>query len=71
MENDSNAETKGTCDIALAFSNSINVKSLIYVIRNQQVMPDSDLTLLYDVATRVFNQAEKRNKNRFPDRFRF
>ena len=48
-----------------------NIKSMIYVIRNQQVMLDSDLAMLYQVETRVFNQAVKRNIARFPDSFRF
>lgn len=48
-----------------------NIKSMIYVIRNKQVMLDSDLAMLYQVETRVFNQAVKRNIARFPDSFRF
>ncbi len=31
------------------------IKSMIYVIRNQQVMIDSDLAMLYQVETRVLN----------------
>ena len=34
-------------------------------------MLDSDLAALYQVETKVFNQAIKRNIARFPDRFRF
>ena len=34
-------------------------------------MLDSDLAILYRVETRVFNQAVKRNSNRFPERFCF
>ena len=45
--------------------------SLIYVVRNRQVMIDSDLAMLYRVETKVFNQAVKRNIARFPDNFRF
>ena len=48
-----------------------DIKSMIYVIRNQQVMIDSDLAMLYQVETRVLNQAVKRNISRFPERFRF
>lgn len=48
-----------------------DIKNLIYVIRNQQVMLDSDLAMLYHVETKVFNQAVKRNIARFPDNFRF
>ena len=32
-----------------------DIKSMIYVIRNQQVMIDSDLAMLYQVETRVLN----------------
>ncbi len=48
-----------------------DIKSMIYIIRNQQVMIDSDLAMLYQVETKVFNQAVKRNIARFPDNFRF
>lgn len=34
-------------------------------------MIDSDLAMLYQVETKVFNQAVKRNINRFPEHFRF
>lgn len=47
------------------------IKSLIYVVRGHQVMMDSDLAALYQVETKVFNQAVKRNTLRFPDSFRF
>jgi len=36
-----------------------------------QVMLDRDLAELYEVETKVLNQAVKRNENRFPDDFRF
>ena len=48
-----------------------NITDIIYTIRGKQVMLDSDLAILYQVETRVFNQAVKRNSNRFPERFRF
>lgn len=48
-----------------------DIKSMIYVVRNQQVMVDSDLARLYQVETKVFNQAIKRNIARFPENFRF
>lgn len=48
-----------------------NIQSLIYVIRNKQVMIDSDLAMLYQVETGALNQAVKRNIARFPERFRF
>ena len=48
-----------------------NIETKIYTIRGVQVMIDEDLAKLYQVETRVFNQAVKRNIKRFPQRFRF
>lgn len=45
------------------------IENLIYVIRGQKVMLDSDLADLYEVETRIFNQAIKRNLDRFPKDF--
>ncbi len=50
---------------------SINIESLIYIIRDEQVMLDSDLAKLYGVETKVLNQAVKRNIQRFPTDFMF
>jgi hypothetical protein len=43
----------------------------IYAVRNEPVVLDSDLALLYGVETRVFNQAIRRNRHRFPPDFAF
>jgi len=43
----------------------------IYELRGRQIMLDEDLAELYGVETKVFNQAVKRNLDRFPDDFRF
>ncbi len=47
------------------------IKSRIFSIRGKQVMFDRDLARLYNVQTRVLNQAVKRNANRFPEQFMF
>lgn len=47
------------------------IKNLIYTIRDKQVMLDSDLAKIFQVETKVFNQAVKRNVDRFPNNFRF
>ncbi len=47
------------------------IEKMIYVIRGQKVMLDSDLAVLYDVETRYLNKAVKRNIRRFPDDFMF
>ena len=44
---------------------------MIYKIRGYQVMLDSDLAEIYQVETRVMNQAVKRNLERFPPEFMF
>ena len=48
-----------------------SIRNKIYAIRNVLVMLDSDLAEIYGVETRVFNQAVKRNIERFPEKFRF
>ncbi|HQI04942.1 MAG TPA: ORF6N domain-containing protein [bacterium] len=48
-----------------------DIRSRIFTIRGVQVMLDIDLAELYCVETKVLNQAVKRNKNRFPERFMF
>lgn len=47
------------------------IQSKIYEIRGLQVMLDFDLAELYEVETRILNQAVKRNINRFPPDFMF
>lgn len=49
----------------------ILIQSLIYEIRGCKVMLDSDLAKLYEVKTKVLNQAVKRNIKRFPGHFMF
>ncbi len=46
-----------------------HVASQIRVIRGQRVLLDSDLATLYGVTTKVFNQAVRRNIDRFPADF--
>ena len=47
------------------------IRSRILTIRGVQVMLDRDLAALYGVTTGALNQAVKRNKSRFPERFMF
>jgi hypothetical protein len=47
------------------------IQNRIFTIRGIQVMVDRDLAELYQVETKVLNQAVKRNIERFPDSFRF
>ena len=47
------------------------IRNLIYTIRGQQIMIDSDLAMLYQVETRRLNESVKRNIGRFPESFCF
>lgn len=47
------------------------IESRIFHIRGVQVMLDNDLAEMYQVETRVLNQAVKRNIERFPEDFMF
>jgi hypothetical protein len=44
---------------------------LIYEIRGERVMLDSDLASIYGVETKALNRAVKRNRHRFPKDFVF
>lgn len=47
------------------------IASRIYLARKQKVMLDTDLAVLYGIETKQFNQAVKRNVERFPRDFMF
>ena len=53
------------------FSSPEIVERRIYIIRRMKVMVDHDLANLYNVPTKVLNQAVKRNIRRFPPDFMF
>ena len=67
----SEIQAKEEKSLVSAVMNESDLRSLVYVIRGQQVMLDSDLAALYQVETKVFNQAVSRNIERFPENFRF
>jgi hypothetical protein len=48
-----------------------HINNMIYIIRGQNVMLDSDLASLYDVDTKTLNRQVRRNINRFPEDFMF
>lgn len=52
-------------------SNIEVIKHRIYEVRGLRVMLDRDLAELYNVETKVLNQAVKRNIVRFPEDFMF
>lgn len=47
------------------------IEKMIYIIRDQKVMLDSDLAQLYEVETRIINRNVQRNSKRFPPDFVF
>ncbi len=47
------------------------IKDMVYTIRGEQVMLDSDLAELYGYDVKVFNRQVKRNIERFPERYMF
>lgn len=47
------------------------ISNKIYFIRNQKVMIDRDLSVLYNIETRRLNEQVKRNLSRFPEDFMF
>ncbi len=51
--------------------NLSKIEDMIYVIRQQKVMLDSDLAELYGVETKNLNKAVQRNISRFPGAFMF
>ncbi|OUR96798.1 hypothetical protein A9Q84_10685 [Halobacteriovorax marinus] len=48
-----------------------NIEEMIYLIRGQKVMLDSDLAKLYAVETKALNRQVRRNMIRFPEDFMF
>lgn len=48
-----------------------NLAKLVFLVRGEKVLLDTDLADLYGVEARALNQAVARNRNRFPDDFMF
>lgn len=61
-------KTKNTDVVAASPLVATDVEKMILVICDKQVLLDRDLATLYGVATKVLNQAVKRNVERFPER---
>lgn len=56
---------------AKSLSPTEGITHAIFVLRGHRVLLDAELAELYGVATKVFNQAVKRNFERFPADFLF
>jgi len=50
---------------------SEDISTLIYFVRGQRIMLDSDLALIYNVETKRLKESVRRNIDRFPDDFMF
>jgi ORF6N domain-containing protein len=61
---------KSSANNPSAFSEE-RLDAMIHEIRGQRVMLDTDLARVYGVPTFRFNEAVKRNRNRFPPDFMF
>lgn len=48
-----------------------SIQNNIHDLRGERVMLDFDLAILYEVETRIMNQAVKRNTGKFPEDFMF
>jgi hypothetical protein len=55
----------------IVVSQTPDIKSLIFTVRDTQVLLDSDVAMLYGYETKNINLAATRNKDRFPENFRF
>jgi len=62
---------KGIQDKSMEESKLMLIEDMIYEIREQKVMFDSDLAQLYGVEIKRLNEAVKRNIRRFPLEFMF
>ena len=58
-------------EITKMTDNLLQIQNMIYEIRGQKVMLDSDLAMLYGVEVKNLNRAVKHNIDRFPDDFMF
>lgn len=50
---------------------NIKIEDMIFEVRGKQIILDSDLAKLYKVETKRINEAVKRNKEKFPERYTF
>ncbi len=48
-----------------------NLAALVFLVRGEKVLLDTDLASLYGVEARALNQAVARNRDRFPEDFMF
>ena len=71
INTNSRPEAQTAIEQSLALIDLETIQDRIYMVRNKQVMLDSDLAILYQVETRRLNQNVRRNPQRFPESFCF
>lgn len=71
IEETSSVEIKNGLSVSNVETERYDIRGMIYIVRNQQIMIDSDLAILYQVETKALNRAVKRNIKRFPEDFCF
>jgi hypothetical protein len=71
MNNRLNQTTRGGTMASKEIISQEIIEHIIYLIRGQRVMLDTDLAKLYQVTTFNLNKAVKRNIDRFPEDFMF
>lgn len=71
MEVNNDEKILGYMPSEISLYNTTGIENRIFTMRGVQVMVDRDLAELYQVETKVLNQAVKRNIDRFPTVFRF
>jgi ORF6N domain len=67
----SQSQEIGSVQLNLTMQIIRSIQNRIYEIRGERVLLDFDLAALYEVETKVLNQAVKRNIKRFPRDFMF
>ncbi len=60
-----------TFEVAICDLKTVDIESMIHVIRGQQVMLDYDLAMLYNVENKRLKEQVNRNIQRFPEDFMF
>ncbi|MBQ9649525.1 MAG: ORF6N domain-containing protein [Prevotella sp.] len=70
-KNDQLASTASPFKVQNLHLKEINIEELIYVIRGQRVMIDSDLAKLYNEETKYLKRSVRTHIKRFPDDFMF
>jgi hypothetical protein len=68
MTNNKTAQSEVSSDAALMLP---RIETRILTLRNQRIIIDADLALLYGVDTKRLNEQVKRNAERFPQDFMF